>query len=123
MFAKPHASIIEFYDRMLSVLAENGYTREPHQTPLEFAFAVNMPEAVKITEKYNRVRFGDQELSADDEDQRKEAADLIYHLLVLLEVRGVAFDDVLAELSKRTHVSGLAEKASRTREGAGGSAG
>ena len=62
-------------------------------------------------------------VSQGDEALRKEAADLIYHLLVLLEVRGVAFDDVLAELSKRTHVSGLAEKASRTREGAGGSAG
>lgn len=62
-------------------------------------------------------------VSQSDEALRKEAADLIYHLLVLLEVRGVAFDDVLAELSKRTQMSGLAEKASRTREGAGGSAG
>jgi phosphoribosyl-ATP pyrophosphohydrolase len=62
-------------------------------------------------------------VSQSDEALRKEAADLIYHLLVLLEARGVAFDDVLAELSKRTQMSGLAEKASRTREGAGGSAG
>jgi phosphoribosyl-ATP pyrophosphohydrolase len=62
-------------------------------------------------------------VSQSDEALRKEAADLIYHLLVLLEVRGVAFDDVLVELSKRTQMSGLAEKASRTREGAGGSAG
>jgi phosphoribosyl-ATP pyrophosphohydrolase len=62
-------------------------------------------------------------VSQSDEALRKEAADLIYHLLVLLEVRGVPFDDVLAELSKRTQMSGLAEKASRTREGAGGSAG
>jgi phosphoribosyl-ATP pyrophosphohydrolase len=62
-------------------------------------------------------------VSQSDEALRKEAADLIYHLLVLLEVRGVPFDDVLTELSKRTLMSGLAEKASRTREGAGGSAG
>jgi phosphoribosyl-ATP pyrophosphohydrolase len=62
-------------------------------------------------------------VSQSDEALRKEAADLIYHLLVLLEARGVAFDDVLTELSKRAQMSGLAEKASRTREGAGGSAG
>lgn len=66
LFARPHASIVEFYDRMLTLLAERGFTREPYQTPLEFAYAVDMPEAVKITEKYNRVRFGDQDLSADE---------------------------------------------------------
>ncbi|HEV8591173.1 MAG TPA: DUF3488 and transglutaminase-like domain-containing protein [Pyrinomonadaceae bacterium] len=58
LFAKRHASIVEFYDRMLIVLAGKGFEREPHQTPLEFAFALGIPEAVKITEKYNRVRFG-----------------------------------------------------------------
>ncbi len=42
-----------------------------------------------------------------------EAADLIYHLLVLLEVRGVAIEAVLATLEKRMGLSGLAEKASR----------
>lgn len=66
LFAKPHASIIEFYDRMLALLAEKGFTREPHQTPLEFAYAVDLTEAVKITEKYNRVRFGEKDLSADE---------------------------------------------------------
>jgi hypothetical protein len=58
LFAKRQASIVEFYDRMLTVLAGKGFEREPHQTPLEFAFDLGMPEAVKITEKYNRVRFG-----------------------------------------------------------------
>ena len=42
-----------------------------------------------------------------------ESADLIYHLLVLLEVRGVAISDVLATLEKRMGTSGLTEKASR----------
>ncbi len=66
IFAKPHASIIEFYERMLALLAEKGFRREPYQTPLEFAYAVDIPEAVKITEKYNRVRFGEQDLSAEE---------------------------------------------------------
>jgi hypothetical protein len=56
-------SIVEFYERMQKLLAKQGFRREPHQTPLEFAFALKMPEAVKITEKYNRVRFGEKDLS------------------------------------------------------------
>lgn len=43
----------------------------------------------------------------------KEAADLIYHLLVVLQVGGVSLDDVKAELESRTAQSGLQEKASR----------
>ncbi|WP_026380561.1 phosphoribosyl-ATP diphosphatase [Afifella pfennigii] len=42
-----------------------------------------------------------------------EAADVLYHLLVLLEVSGVPFEDVKAELGRRTSQSGLEEKASR----------
>lgn len=48
-----------------------------------------------------------------DEALRNEAADLIYHLLVLLEVRNVDFADVLAVLEKRKAQSGLQEKAAR----------
>jgi phosphoribosyl-ATP pyrophosphohydrolase len=44
-----------------------------------------------------------------------EAADLLYHLLVLLEVRGVTLAEVEAVLEKRTAQSGLEEKASRPR--------
>jgi phosphoribosyl-ATP pyrophosphohydrolase len=42
-----------------------------------------------------------------------EAADTLYHLLVLLESRGVALSDVFAVLEKRMGTSGLDEKASR----------
>ena len=48
-----------------------------------------------------------------DEQLKAEAADLLYHLLVLLESRGVALNDVLAVLDKRQGVSGLKEKAGR----------
>jgi len=50
-----------------------------------------------------------------DEALRAEAADLIYHLLVLLEARGIALEDVLAVLDSRTGQSGHAEKAARNR--------
>lgn len=42
-----------------------------------------------------------------------ESADMLYHLMVLLHVRGVAIADVLGELQRRTAQSGIAEKAAR----------
>lgn len=42
-----------------------------------------------------------------------ESADLLYHLMVVLAIRGVPLTDVMAELERRTAQSGLAEKASR----------
>ncbi len=56
-------------------------------------------------------------VSQDDAALTGEAADLLYHLLVLLEVREVPFDDVLAELESRMGQSGLEEKASRSKDG------
>jgi phosphoribosyl-ATP pyrophosphohydrolase len=46
-----------------------------------------------------------------------EAADVLYHLLVLLHVGGVSLHDVLDELERRTAQSGHAEKASRSGDG------
>jgi Transglutaminase-like enzymes, putative cysteine proteases len=66
---KNQATIVEFYERMQRVLAGKGLRRQPHQTPLEFAHTVNMPEAIRITEKYNRVRFGEKYLSRDEADE------------------------------------------------------
>lgn len=43
-----------------------------------------------------------------------EAADLVYHLLVLLADAGLSLNDVRAELSRRTGQSGLTEKANRS---------
>ena len=45
-----------------------------------------------------------------------ESADVLYHLLVVLRARGVALQDVLDELRRRTAQSGLQEKASRKPE-------
>jgi phosphoribosyl-ATP pyrophosphohydrolase len=42
-----------------------------------------------------------------------EAADVLYHLLVMLAARDVSLEDVEAELAKRSGVSGITEKASR----------
>ena len=63
---KNRGSIVEFYERMQALLSQRGFVRDPSQTPLEFAYAVNLPEAIQVTEKYNGVRFGEKELSEND---------------------------------------------------------
>ena len=65
-------------------------------------------------------KFGEEAVEAIIEavkgDRAKltaEAADVLYHLLVMLAARDVALADVLAELERREGTSGIAEKASR----------
>jgi len=43
-----------------------------------------------------------------------EAADLLFHMLVLLRARDVSFGEVAAELERRFGIGGLAEKAARS---------
>jgi phosphoribosyl-ATP pyrophosphohydrolase len=52
-------------------------------------------------------------VSESDAALTAESADVLYHLLVMLQARGIALDVVMAELEKRTRQGGLAEKASR----------
>ena len=57
-------------------------------------------------------------MAAVQEDKKRvtaEAADLLYHLMVLLKARGVTLAQVEAQLGKRTKQSGHQEKASRSR--------
>jgi phosphoribosyl-ATP pyrophosphohydrolase len=49
----------------------------------------------------------------DEVSVRAEAADVLYHLLVVLHARGVSFGSVLSELENRTRQGGHQEKASR----------
>jgi phosphoribosyl-ATP pyrophosphohydrolase len=66
-------------------------------------------------------KFGEEAIEAiieaikDDKAKlTSEAADVLYHLLVMLASRDIALDDVLAELARRQGKSGIAEKAART---------
>jgi len=66
-------------------------------------------------------KFGEEAVEAIIEavkgDRAKltaEAADVLYHLLVMLAARDVTLDQVLAELERREGTSGLAEKAARS---------
>lgn len=66
-------------------------------------------------------KFGEEAVEAiieavkDDKDAlTSEAADVLFHLLVMLAARDVHIDAVLAVLDARQNQSGLAEKASRS---------
>ena len=70
----------------------------------------------KVAEK-----FGEEAIEAlieavkgDAQGLTSEAADVLFHLLVMLYSRGVSVADVMAELATRQSRSGLAEKASRS---------
>jgi len=65
-------------------------------------------------------KFGEEAIEAIIEavkDNREglisESADVLFHLLVMLQSRNVALDEVLNELARRQGTSGIAEKASR----------
>ncbi|MEC7795061.1 MAG: phosphoribosyl-ATP diphosphatase [Pseudomonadota bacterium] len=65
-------------------------------------------------------KFGEEAVEAiieavrnDPKKLTSEAADVLYHLLVMLAARDVPLADVLAELARRQGTSGLTEKASR----------
>ena len=53
-------------------------------------------------------------VSENDAALTAEAGDVLYHLLVMLQARGIPLDAVMAELEARTQQSGHAEKAART---------
>ncbi len=63
---KNEKTVVEFYERMQKALAKKGFRREVSETPLEFAFALEIAEAVSITEKYHQVRFGEKTLTEEE---------------------------------------------------------
>ena len=67
-------------------------------------------------------KFGEEAIEAiiatakgDRANLTAEAADVLYHLLVMLAAADVPLSDVMAELARRQGTSGLAEKAARDR--------
>lgn len=62
-------SAVRFYQEMLLLLEHQGYQRQSHQTPQEFAAEVASPEVSKITRLYQQTRFGAIPLSETDAAQ------------------------------------------------------
>ena len=87
--------------------AETSYTRKLLDQGIAHCAKKLGEEAIEVA------------LAAVNEDRERlvaEAADLLYHLLVVLEARGVALAEVETALAQRTVQSGLEEKAARPRE-------
>lgn len=75
-------------------------------------FAAGQPKAAK--------KLGEEAIEAvmaavtgDRDNLTYEAADLLYHLMVVLKIAGIPLQNVMGELERRTAQSGLQEKASR----------
>ncbi len=54
------------FEKMESLLKRYGITRQEHQTPMEFAVASGIPEAVELTDRYQYHRFGGRELTKNE---------------------------------------------------------
>lgn len=77
--------------------------------------AKGMPEMVKKLGE-EAVETVIAALQGDDDALVGEAADLVFHLTVLLRARGLGWADVGAELDRRHGTSGHAEKAARPQD-------
>ena len=94
-----------------SIVAERS-TASPEQSWTAKLVAAGQPKAAK--------KLGEEAIEAvmaavtgDRDNLTYEAADVLYHLLVVLKVAGIPLQSVMAELERRTAQSGLKEKASR----------
>ena len=108
-------------DYRLNVLAElaDEIARRKSASPETSYTAKLLSQGVAKCAK----KFGEEAVEAalaavlqDKPQTASEAADVLYHLLVLLEAADVKLSDVMAELARRQGVSGIAEKASRPRD-------
>ncbi|WP_340314453.1 phosphoribosyl-ATP diphosphatase [Rhizorhabdus argentea] len=86
---------------------------DPSTSYVASLFARGMP---KIAQKLGEeaVETVIAAMAGDPKAVTGEAADLLFHLTVLLAAAGVPLSDVMAELDRREGTSGLAEKAGRT---------
>lgn len=66
-------SSVQFYERLLNVMEQRGLSRDKHLTPLEFANTLDSGQALMITRAYNRVRYGNQRLSANEKREIERA--------------------------------------------------
>jgi phosphoribosyl-ATP pyrophosphohydrolase len=100
------AGLLTLIRERKSARADKSYTRQLFDSGVERCAKKFGEEAVEAVIA---------SLGGDRTALKNEAADVVYHLLVLLESREVNFEDVVTELKVRMRQSGLEEKASRPR--------
>ena len=101
----PHLDPIHQLESDLKQVASDP-TRFPRTSKLLSAGAPQ--QAKKMVEEATELAI--EAVRADKEAAVREAADLVYNLIVLLEGMDIAFDDVCRELDRRRHAYGIAAK-------------
>ncbi|AGB69478.1 MULTISPECIES: phosphoribosyl-ATP diphosphatase [Rhizobium] len=96
----------------LERIVEERSKASPDESWTAKLVAAGQPKAAK--------KLGEEAIEAvmaavtnDRDNLTYEAADLLYHLLVVLKIAGIPLENVMGELERRTAQSGLQEKASR----------
>ena len=109
--APPHCQAMDTLSRLAATIAERR-SADPETSWVARLNARGVPViARKLGEE--AVETVVAALSGSREDLVGEAADLLFHLMVLLDAKDVRFEEVLAELERRDGTSGIAEKAVR----------
>jgi phosphoribosyl-ATP pyrophosphohydrolase len=96
--------LAEIIDRRAGASADASYTKSLLEKGVAHCARKFGEEAIELTVAG---------AAGDEGDVRAEAADVLYHLLVLLHARGVPLQSVMSELESRTRRSGHEEKAAR----------
>lgn len=96
----------------LERIVEERSKASPDESWTAKLFAAGQPKAAK--------KLGEEAIETvmaavtnDHDNLTYEAADLLYHLMVVLKIAGIPLENVMGELERRTIQSGLQEKASR----------
>jgi phosphoribosyl-ATP pyrophosphohydrolase len=97
---------------LAAIVATRGRSGDPNSYTAKLVAAGVERTAKKYGEE--AVEAALAAVASDKAALTAEAADVLYHLLVLLEVREVPLGEVMAELQRRTAQTGLEEKASRS---------
>ncbi len=106
------ASCMDTLKRLEAVIAQRR-SASPDESYVAKLHARGLPViARKVGEEGVEVAVA--ALSGSREELTGEAADLVFHLIVLLGARDLGMEDVLRELDRREGLSGLAEKAGRS---------
>ncbi|MEO5868159.1 MAG: phosphoribosyl-ATP diphosphatase [Sphingomonas sp.] len=102
-------------DDMLDRLEATIRERRGHDPATSYVARLTAKGRAKIAQKLGEeaIETVIAACGGDDAAIVPEAADLLFHLLVLLADAGLSLDDVRAELARREGLSGIDEKAAR----------
>ena len=106
------SNAMDALDRLEAVIAERLANGDPESSYVARLAHRGLP---KIAQKLGEeaVETVIAALAQSDDELTGEAADLVFHLTLLLQQRGLGWADVAAVLDRRHGTSGLAEKAGR----------